>query len=290
MCKVKVWKLKKRVREGIYALALTTLALAYFSPVLWMLSTSLKPTLVAITENPPRWIPRPFTFDNFRKLFVYQDVGIRIIDCFFRSLVVAVAYATLVLVVSIPCAYAFARFRFPGRQILFWGYVATLAFPYALYLIPNFFIVKSLRLLDTMWALILPGLGGTFGVFMLRQYMLGIPHDLEDAAWIDGCSKLRFMLVIAVPLTRPAILVLWLMSFLSSWNSLFWPLIVLNKPTNFTLPIAIVRLQPSEWGDLMRGIGVMMAASFFAVGPALALFIAFRNKLIKGISLGAIGK
>jgi multiple sugar transport system permease protein len=167
--------------------------------------------------------------------------------------------------------------------------VAVLAFPGIIFLIPHYFIIYRLGLMDTLAALILPGLGGTFGVFLLRQYMLGIPRELEDAAWIDGCSKLRFLVTIVVPYIRPALIVLGLMSFLGYWNTFLWALLVLSSPEKFTLPIALVRFN-AGWGDPYRGIGTLMAGAFIAVAPVLVIFVLFRKYLMQGIYLGSVGK
>ncbi|HEY8542757.1 MAG TPA: carbohydrate ABC transporter permease, partial [Pseudothermotoga sp.] len=136
---------------------------------------------------------------------------------------------------------------------------------------------------------ILPGLGGTFGVFMLRQYMLGIPRELEEAAVIDGCSRFRILTNIIVPLIRPALVTLGIMTFLGSWNSFLWPLIVLTSSSKFTLPIALVRFS-AGWGDPYRGIGPSMAAAFISVAPVLIIFVVFHKYLMRGVSLGSIGK
>jgi len=134
--------------------------------------------------------------------------------------------------------------------------------------------------MNTFSALILPGLGGTFGVFMLRQYMLGIPKELEEVAFIDGCSRLRFLITIAVPLIRPALVTLALMTFLGSWNSFLWPLLVLTTSDKFTLPIALVRFS-AGWGDPYRGIGPTMAAAFISVAPVLLIFVTVSQVFIE---------
>ncbi|MBS3968258.1 MAG: carbohydrate ABC transporter permease [Truepera sp.] len=143
--------------------------------------------------------------------------------------------------------------------------------------------------MNNLWALILPGLGATFGVFLLRQYMLGIPRELEDAAWVDGCSRLRFLIFIVVPLIRPALGVLALMTFLGSWTSFLWPLLVLSTPDNFTMPLGLVRFT-AGWADPFRGIGPTMAGAVIAVLPTLIIFVLGHRYLMRGISLGSIGK
>lgn len=260
----------------------------WFFPIFWMLSTSLKSTMTAVAEDPPRWIPQEPTLENYQSVFAPAS-GIDVTKGIRNSLIVGILSTLAGLVIATPAAYALSRLNFKGRQIIFWIYVGILAFPGVLFLVPNYFIIHRLGLMDTFWALILPGLGSTFGVFLLRQYMLGIPRELEDAAWIDGCSRIRFLLTIVIPFVRPALLVLGLMSFLGSWNSFLWPLLVLNNPDKLTLPIALVRFS-AGWGDPFRGIGPLMAGAFVSVAPTLIIFILFHRYLMEGISIGSMGK
>jgi multiple sugar transport system permease protein len=278
----------KRAQRAVVSVLLWILGAIWFSPVFWMLSTSLKTTTTAIVQRPPRWIPTEVTLENYRILFAAAS-GINVARGILNSAGVALATIAIVLVVSVPAAYALSRLRFRGRKFLFWSYVGVLAFPGVLFLIPHFLIIKTLGLLDTYAAVILPGIGSTFGVFLLRQYMLGISNDLDDAAWIDGCTRLRFLLTIVVPFIRPALLVLALMTFLGSWNNFLWPLLVLISPNNLTLPIALVRFR-AGWGDPFRGIGPLMAGAVLSVLPTLIIFVFFHRYLMRGITIGAVDK
>lgn len=280
-------KRKRATKRILYSVLIWAMALVWFAPIIWMFVTSLKETGIAVVETPPRWIPEPVTLENYRLILSAASGGINVTLAFFNSVIVAVISTFAGLLVAIPAAYALARMRFRGQQLIFWTYVAVLAFPPVLFLVPNYFIIFRLNLINTFSALILPGLGGTFGVFLLRQYMLGIPRELEEVAWIDGCSKLRFLVSIGVPIIRPALVTLGLMSFLGSWNNFLWPLLVLTTSKKFTLPIALVRFT-AGWGDPYRGIGPTMAAAFMSVGPALLIFVLFRRYLMRGISLGSV--
>ena len=280
-------RMRKEVQKVLYSALVCALALAWYSPVFWMLSTSLKPNMVA-TSYPPRWIPNPLTLENYAAI-TGSVRGLNVLGAFWRSLIVATTSAVCTLLVATPAAYALARLRFPGRSLLFWSYVATLAFPPALFLVPTYLVIRALHLMDTLPAVILPGIGGAFGVFLLRQFMLGIPRELEEAAWVDGCSRMRFLLSIMLPLVRPALVTLGLMTFLSSWNSLIWPLLVLNDPAKLTLPVALARLM-GAYDTFMREIGWVMAGAMLAVGPAILFFSLFHKAIIHGISLGWIGK
>ena len=274
-----------RSRRGVgYALVVWAFALLWFAPVIWMLVTSFKPTSVAISELPPRWFPSPATLENYR-IVMDPAGGIPLFRAFLTSLAVATVYTALTIVLSVPAAYALARLRFIGREVIYWAYVVALALPASLFLVPHYSMMAAIGLLDNLAALILPGLGGSFGVFLLRQYMLGIPRELDDAASVDGCSPLRFLVAVVIPLVKPSILVLGLMSFLASWNALLWPLLVLNTPSRLTLPIALLRFI-APWSDLLRGVGPLMSGAFLAVGPVLVLFTFFHRYLMQGISFG----
>ncbi len=282
---LKLLKSNKELQRIVLSIILWIIAAIWYIPIFWMLSTSLKSSQVAITENPPRWIPQEPTLENYKIVFSPAS-GISVMRGIINSFFVAIISTFLGLVIATPAAYALSRLRFRGKNVIFWSYVAILAFPGVLFLVPQYFIIHRLGLMDNYLALILPGLGSTFGVFLLRQYMLGIPRELEDAAWIDGCSRLRFLVTVVLPYVKPALTTLALMSFLGSWNSFLWPLLVLNSPEKLTLPIALVRFS-AGWGDPFRGIGPLMAGAFVSVAPTLIIFIVFHKYLMQGISLSA---
>ena len=281
-------RMNKKLVKVLVSILLWIFVAVWFSPILWMLSTSLKTTMVAVSEDPPRWIPSKITFENYKLLFSPAS-GISVTRGIVNSVIVALLSIVAGLLLSTPAAYALSRLQFKGRSAVFWSYVAVLAFPGVLFLIPNFFIIHSLGVMDKFAALILPGLGSTFGVFLLRQYMVGLSRDLEDAAFMDGCSRIRFLVTIVVPMVMPTLLVLALMTFLTSWNSFLWPLLVLNSPDKLTLPIALVRFTQG-WADPFRGIGPLMAGAFVSVAPTLLIFIVFHRYLMQGISIGSLGK
>lgn len=274
---------RKQLQRVLISIFLWIIAAIWYIPIFWMLSTSLKSTQIAITEDPPRLIPKEPTLENYKTVFSAAS-GISVMRGIINSIIVAVVSTILGLVIATPAAYALSRLNFKGRNAIFWSYVAILAFPGVLFLVPQYFIIHRLGLMDNFLALILPGLGGTFGVFLLRQYMLGIPRELEDAAWIDGCSRLRFLITVVIPYVKPALTTLALMSFLGSWNSFLWPLLVMNSPEKLTLPIALVRFS-AGWGDPFRGIGPLMAGAFISVLPTLIIFVVFHKYLMQGISL-----
>jgi len=242
----------------------------------------------ATTEAVPSWFPSNATLQNYTFIFSPAS-GISVMEGIKNSVIIALFTIVFTVVLSVPAAYALSRLRFSGKMSVFWSYVAILAFPAILFLVPNFFIVHILGMMDSFSALIIPGLGGTFGVFMLRQFMMGISTDLEDAAWIDGCSKFRFLVMIVVPFVKPALIILTLMTFIGSWNNFLWPLLVMNSPDKLPLPVILARLN-TGWGDPFRGIGVLMAGAFLSTLPTLAIFVGFHRYLMEGVSIGSVGK
>ncbi|MDK2839479.1 MAG: multiple sugar transport system permease protein, partial [Thermosipho sp. (in: thermotogales)] len=181
-------KKHKKILRIIISVFLWIFAAIWYVPIFWMFITSLKESTIATSEFPPQWIPKNITFDNYRRIF--QSIsGISVFRGILNSVIVAVVGTIAGLFIALLAGYALSRLKFKGRTAIFWTYVAVLAFPGIIFLIPHYFIIYRLGLMDSLSALILPSLGGTFGVFLLRQYMIGIPRELEDAAWIDGCSK-----------------------------------------------------------------------------------------------------
>lgn len=281
-------KIRKYLKKALFIVFIHGFALIWYIPIFWILSSSLKPNPVA-TRYPPSWIPDPVTLENYMQITTGAIRGVDVTGAFWRSIFVASVFALSVILVATPAAYALSRFRFPGRNVLFWILVGTMALPPALFLVPNFLIIMWMGLMNTLTAVILPGIGGAFGVFLLRQFMMGIPRELEDAARVDGCSRFRFLLAVVIPIVKPALVSLGLISFLASWNNLIWPLLVLSDPAQMTLPVALARLM-GEYDTFIREIGWIMSGAMFAVGPAVVIFIVFRKSIIRGVSLSGMGK
>src|SRR5215218_1847945 len=201
---VSAWR--KHARSVIRLAILVFFALFWAAPVAWMVLTSLKPEVQTVSD-PPTWFPRrlsDFTLENYRNVLL-EPRGIDLIEAFKNSMIVAVVGTLLTVAVDIPAAYAFARMRFPLRNLLFAVIVASLIVPAEILLVPNYVTIWKLGWLNAYQALIVPPLAGAFGVFLLRQFMLGIPQDLIDAAKLDGANHLRVLLDIVLPATRGAV-------------------------------------------------------------------------------------
>ncbi len=203
---------------------------------------------------------------------------------YLNSIIVAVAVTLGQVATSSLAAYAFARLRFPGRDSLFLGYLATLMVPAVITMIPVYVLLSRLRLTDTYWALILPAMFSAYGTFMLRQFFMTIPRDLEDAARIDGASLFGIYARIIMPLSKPALAALTTFVFLHSWNDFMWPLIVIDSLRLKTLPIGLAQFQgpyATEWH-------LLMAASVIVMVPVLIVFIAGQRYFVRGIILSGL--
>jgi multiple sugar transport system permease protein len=255
-------------------------ALLMLMPFVWMLSTSLK-SAGAVFEYPPSFIPNPFRWDNYTRLFEVLPFA----RFFANSVFVAVSVTILTVASSSMAAYAFARLRFPGRDALFLGYLGTLMIPAQVVIIPNFILLRTLGWIDTYPALILPAAFSAFGTFLLRQYFLTIPGELEDAAVVDGASHWQIFTQVILPLSGPALSALAIFTFLFNWNSFLYPLVVTNSTKMSTLTVGLNTLQ----GQYNTAWTLLMAGSVLALLPVLTVFIFAQRYFIRGITMTGIG-
>lgn len=268
-----------RLLTGLLRYAVFVLLTCVFvAPLLWMVSTSLKTNFDA-TRQPLSWIPQPFTARAYAHLLTAGSET-PVLRWFLNSLVAAMANALLVVSTSVLAAYALARLEFPGRRVLLGVIVGTLFIPPFLFLVPNFLIVSRLGWLDSLWALIVPGAGGAFGVFFMRQFFLSLPRELEEAALLDGANPWQIFFRIILPLARPGIAALTVLSFLTNYNDFLWPVYVLFSPSRFTLPPGLSILQ----GAYTTDYPVIMAGGLIASLPALVLFVLAQRHIIQGVS------
>src|SRR5687767_2847845 len=245
-------------------LALIVLALLTLAPMAWMVSASFMERGAANTLPPPILPPSP-TGEHYAELFIRLDLARNLMN----SLVIASATTLVSLILNAMAGYAFAKLRFRGRDRLFALLLIGLVVPAQVGMLPLFLMVQKMGLVNTVWGVMIPGLASIFGIFMIRQYALGIPDELLDAARVDGASEFRIFRTIVLPLLRP-ILVTWAaFSFLSQWNDFLWPLIVLSDERKFTLPVALASLV----GEHVQDTELMMAGAVITVIPVLALFL-----------------
>ncbi|NLM54839.1 MAG: carbohydrate ABC transporter permease [Firmicutes bacterium] len=249
-------------------------------PFFWMLSTSLKEP-GAVFRFPPEWIPKPFYWYNYKRIFEVLPFG----RFYWNSIVTAGSVTILQLVTCSFAGYAFARLRFPGRDTLFLGYLATLMIPGQVVIIPNFILLRTLGWIDTYQALILPNAFSAFGTFLLRQFFLSLPFELEDAAKIDGCGYFGIYWYVILPLSKPALTSLTVFTWLGQWNNFIWPLIVINSVRMNTLTVGLRTLQ----GQYNTQWTLLMAGSVLALLPVLALFLSAQRTFIRGVALTGMG-
>jgi multiple sugar transport system permease protein len=273
----------RKVRAILPRFAITlVLALLWAVPVFWMVLTSLKPESQIVTL-PPRVMPNQisdFTLENYVKIFTVPR-GVDLIRSFFNSVAVATIGTGMVIVVDVLAAYALSRMRFPGRDALFFLIVASLIVPHEILLIPNYITVWRLEWLNSLAALIVPPVAGGFGVFLLRQFFLSIPSELEDAARIDGCGRLRILWSIVLPLSGGAIATLAIFTYLYYWNDFTWPYIVVNSADVMTLPVALIQFR----GDYFSEYGQLMSGAFASALPAILIFLLAQRLIIRSITL-----
>ena len=287
---VAIQKTKKWIASSRHSsfLAMTTAyiiltlgAVSMLVPFFWMLATSFM-TTGQIFSYPPVLIPHPFYSENYSNV----AKAIPVINYFFNSAFVAIITTIGQVIISSMAAYAFARLNFKHREPLFLVLLATMMVPPQVNIIPLFFIMREFHWIDTYQALIIPGLFGGFGVFLLRQWFKTLPAELEDAAKIDGCNPFQTYLKIALPLALPAVATLGIFTFITTWNSFMWPLIVTNSDYMRTLPVGLAIFKGSfrettEWGQLM-------ACAVISVIPVIGVFLLGQKYFIKGIMMGGV--
>lgn len=275
-------------------LVLIVIAIICAAPFVWMLSASLEP-LGQIFSWPPHWIPSHPTLHNYTSFLTSGgDIG----QWFLNSVLVAGTVTILQTFLSALAAYAFAKRRFPGRNTIFFLFLGTMMFPGAILFIPNYITLKHIPLfggnnllgqgghgwLNSYWGLIVPAIISPFSIFLLRQYMKSIPDDLLDAARMDGGSELWIFWRVVVPLSRPALAAVGIFTFGYFWQDFLWPLIVINSPNLYTLPLGLgmfVQQNKTVWDLLMAG-------SVLSVAPVIVVFVIFQRNFIQGIAMSGM--
>jgi multiple sugar transport system permease protein len=256
---------------------LVIFSILMFIPFMWMVFSAFKP-LDEIFMRPPVILPNQWTLDGFRTAWE----GAPFATAYVNSFLVASLVTIITLLTCAMAAYAFARIRFPGNNVLFGIFLATMMVPFQLTIIPLYIILGQLRWIDTLLALIVPaGLFNAFGVFLMRQYVRGIPLELEEAAAIDGAGRVRTFTTIILPLLKTPMTALGIFVFLGQWNDFFRPLIFLNSEENFTIPLVVNYFKgayASDWTSLM-------AATTMAALPMLIIFIIAQKQIVEGIAL-----
>ena len=275
-----------RIWRLLITAILVVMAIAWLLPAVWVVVTSLK-----LTENivrvPPEWIPWPVTIAHYGEVLFSSSRTARIGRAFLNSTVVSLGSVALVVLTSAMAAYPLARMRFRGRDAIFALLVGSLMIPNAVVLVPQYVLVQRLGWLSTYQGLIVPEAAMTFafGVFLLRQFFLTIPSELEDAARIDGAEPWQIFTRIVLPLTQPVLGALAIFAFRSAWNDFLWPLIAVNKPDMFPLPVALALLRGAYAAE---SYGPIMAGAVLSALPLLIVFLVANRRIVEGVRVSAL--
>ncbi|MFK4087678.1 carbohydrate ABC transporter permease [Kribbella sp. NPDC020789] len=262
-------------RPSGWHLVLAPLALLFALPLLWLLLSSVMSN-AEINRFPPALIPSRIDLGGYR----YVLGNALFPRWFVNSMIVSAVAVTANLVFGTLGGYAFARIRFAGSKVVLAMMLATMVIPFQLTMIPTFLVMKSLGLIDTLGALIIPSLVTPLAVFLFRQFFVSLPRELEEAAWIDGCGRLRILISIVLPLARPALSTVAVLTFLSTWNDLTWPLIAINSDSNYTLQLGLTTFQGqhhTQWAAVMAG-------NVITVLPVLLGFLLAQKAFIRSLA------
>ena len=248
-------------------------------PIFFMISTAFKDEGL-IWKFPIVWLPNPVTFENYSEVFRYMDVG----RMFFNSIYVATVTTVIQALIASFAAFAFARIRFIGREIVFMGFLATMMIPQYVLLIPLYIIIARFNLMNTYAALIIPSMISAFSIFLLRQFFRSIPIDLDESARIDGCNRLQILFRIILPLSQPALVSVSIFVFMNSWNNFLWPLLVTSDIKMRLLPLGLSFFQVAN----STKYGPLMAAALLASAPLIFVFLIAQKRFIEGLALTGI--
>jgi multiple sugar transport system permease protein len=264
-------------KRALQYTVLIILTVLFVSPLIWMAVTSFKTQPDAIDPT-PQWIPRNPTVSAYDTMFGNADTPV--LRWFLNSVLAAAGQALIVVATAALAAYALARMDFAGKRLIFGTIVATLFVPAVILIIPNYIIVSKFAWLDSLTAVIVPGAASAFGVFFLRQFFSSLPEELEEAAYVDGAGPFRIFWSVVLPLSRPALVTLALLAFLTNWNDFLWPLYVLFSAEQQTLPAGLATLQNA---NAVR-YDLLMAGAMIAAVPVLLLYLAAQRFVIEGVS------
>lgn len=264
---------------SIYLL-MTLFAVFLGFPFLWMVITSLK-TSGQIFVFPPIFIPDPIQLSNYSDAWVKANFS----KYFFNSVFVTLTTVLGQMATSSLAAYSFSRLHYKGRDKIFLAYLATMMIPFPVIMVPNFIIMRMLNWINTYQALIIPSIFTAYGTFMLRQFFMTIPTELDEAATIDGSSKFGIFWNIILPLSKPGIITLCVFSFIGAWNSFLWPLIVTNKQEFFTLPLGLAVFRGFQYNIEYH---LLLAGTVICVLPILVIYLLAQKFFVEGIALSGI--
>jgi len=265
-------KYQARLKTIFIYLVLGAIALIMLFPLIWLVSTSFKSSTENIFQFPPQLIPKSPTFQNFITVWKTNPFGVYL----FNSTLVAVLTVGLNLIFCSLAAYPLARLNFPGRDVIFNTIVATIMIPFQIVMIPLYILTVQLGLKNSYLGVIFPSIASAFGIFLLRQAFQGVPKELEEAARMDGSNDLGIWWHIMLPAVRPALVTLAIFVFIGSWSDFLWPLIVLDRPEFYTLPLGVAKLA----GTFSLDWRLIAAGSVISIAPVLIFFVLLQRYIV----------
>lgn len=265
-------------RTMLFALA-AAIAAATLAPLVWMVSASLMPSGQASTF-PPRFLPGPVTFEHYKNVLTRMNLA----RALFNSGVLALSVTLFSLLINSMAGYAFAKYRFRGRDPLFKFLISSMVIPAQVTMLPLFLMLNKMGFINSYVGVIIPGLASIFGIFLIRQFALAIPDSYIEAARMDGAGDFRIYWSLVLPLCKPVLITLAVFTFMGTWNDFLWPLIVMTDDSMYTLPVALANLSLEHVQDTE----LMMAGSVITIAPVLLIFVAVQKYYVSGIMAGGV--
>ena len=269
----------KGLKSSVKYILLVLICIVFLLPIAWALVCSIKPE-ADILSYPPRWIPRVFTLSNYTTVLQKYDY----LSWGKNSLITTIAGTLMILAFASLAAYAFGRFQFKGKKILFGLIIAMLLVPIQAYMIPLYLLCAKIGLLNTYAAIIFPSAANVTSIFILTSFFRELPTELEEAARIDGCGEFRIFAQIMLPLSKPALSTVTILTFIANWNSFLWPMIAIRDNSLKTLPVGIAQFMGSVSANAQFQYGTALAACCMAVVPTLIVFLALQRYFVEGIA------
>lgn len=266
---------RKTILQGVAFVVMLIVAVLWIIPLAWAVDTALKPESET-TAVPVSWMPSHFTLDAFVKVLSAGGIVRWYVNSAITSIIITVA----TLILASLAAYGFSRVRFPGRGFLFWLIMAGIMVPPQILIVPLFTEINAFRMVDTYWGIILPQIAAPFAIFILKQFFDGIPHELGEAAIVDGASHFRVFWQIWLPLARPALAAVAIFTFVASWNNFIWPFIAVTNTDMMTVPVGLANVQSAVGVHFAQ----IMAAAVLGGLPLLIVFMFFQKQIVQGIA------
>jgi multiple sugar transport system permease protein len=274
---------RRLTQQALLILCLGCLGLVAVVPFIWLIFGALK-SPQEVRQIPPTFFPTVWRFDNFVRVFTVPQMRTPLHIYYANSLFVAAAHVVAVLFTSSLIGYVFAKFRFRGKKLMFWFIISTMIVPFQVTMIPGYLILSKLGLIDTLWGLIVPSMVDAFGIFLIQQFLFSIPDTLMDSARMDGASEWLIYCRIVTPQLGASFATLGMLTFMSSWNSYLWPLIVLKSDRKRTLPIILYFFQSQQ----VQRLELIMAASILIIAPMMVVFLATQKWIVRGLAFSGL--